>query len=66
VILTAPSGAAAQPLTPRPGAARGVAPKAVDATELGLWRATDGKLTTLVNVGPANPKEFPSDLDHRR
>ena len=36
----------------------GVWRKAVDATELGLWRATDGKLTTLVNVGPANPKEF--------
>jgi hypothetical protein len=28
------------------------------ANELGLWRATDGKLTTLVNVGPANPREF--------
>jgi hypothetical protein len=36
----------------------GVWRKAIDATELGLWRATDGKLTTLVNVGPANPKEF--------
>ena len=31
---------------------------AVDANELGLWRATDGKLTALVNVGPANPREF--------
>ena len=28
------------------------------ASELGLWRATDGKLTTLINVGPANPREF--------
>jgi hypothetical protein len=28
------------------------------ANELGLWRATDGKLTTLVNVGPINPREF--------
>jgi hypothetical protein len=36
----------------------GVWRKAIDATELGLWRATDGKLTALVNVGPANPKEF--------
>ena len=36
----------------------GVWRKVVEATELGLWRATDGKLTTLVNVGPANPKEF--------
>ena len=31
---------------------------AVDANELGLWRASDGKLTALVNVGPANPREF--------
>jgi hypothetical protein len=30
----------------------------LQANELGLWRATDGKLTTLVNVGPANPREF--------
>ena len=29
-----------------------------EANELGLWRATDGKLTALVNVGPANPREF--------
>ena len=28
------------------------------ANELGLWRATDGKLNALVNVGPANPREF--------
>jgi hypothetical protein len=37
-----------------PGRWRG----ATEASELGLWRATDGKLTTLVNVGPANPREF--------
>jgi hypothetical protein len=30
----------------------------VPADELGLWRATDGKLTAMVNVGPANPREF--------
>jgi hypothetical protein len=36
----------------------GVWRKTIDANELGLWRATDGKLTTLVNVGPANPREF--------
>ncbi len=30
----------------------------VTANELGLWRATDGKLTALSNVGPANPREF--------
>ncbi|HEX4616256.1 MAG TPA: hypothetical protein VH230_10105, partial [Stellaceae bacterium] len=36
----------------------GVWKNAVQANELGLWRATDGKLTALVNVGPANPREF--------
>jgi hypothetical protein len=30
----------------------------VQANELGLWRATDGKLNALANVGPANPREF--------
>jgi hypothetical protein len=30
----------------------------VRATELGLWRANDGKLSALINVGPANPREF--------
>ena len=30
----------------------------MQANELGLWRATDGKLTALTNVGPANPREF--------
>jgi len=29
-----------------------------EANELGLWQATDGKLKALINVGPANPKEF--------
>src|SRR3954462_2574875 len=28
------------------------------ANELGLWRATDGKLTAMVNVGPGNPREY--------
>ena len=28
------------------------------ADELGLWRATDGKLSALASVGPANPREF--------
>src|SRR5499427_3091968 len=36
----------------------GVWRSTVQANELGLWRATDGKLTALVNVGPANPREF--------
>jgi len=30
----------------------------VAANELGLWHANDGKLDALVNVGPANPREF--------
>lgn len=37
-----------------PGLFRAMTP----ASELGLWRATDGELTTLVNVGPINPLEF--------
>jgi hypothetical protein len=27
----------------------------VETKELGLWRASDGKLTAPANVGPANP-----------
>jgi hypothetical protein len=56
VTLTMPSGAT-QTLTLKasePGLWQGV----IDANELGLWRATDGKLTALINVGPANPREF--------
>jgi len=56
VIVTSPSGA--QRNLTLDQAEPGVWRKAVDATELGLWRATDGKLTALVNVGPANPREF--------
>ncbi len=56
IIVTSPSGAT-QNLT-LDQAEPGVYRKAIDASELGLWRATDGKLTTLVNVGPANPREF--------
>jgi hypothetical protein len=56
VILTSPSGQ--QRTLTLDQAQPGVWRKTIDATELGLWRATDGKLTTLVNVGPANPKEF--------
>jgi hypothetical protein len=56
VTLTSPTGAARtlnlQPAEP------GVWRAAVAANELGLWRATDGKLTALANVGPANPREF--------
>jgi hypothetical protein len=56
VTLTSPSGAS-QVLKldqTQPGAWE----KSVNANELGLWRATDGKLNALVNIGPANPREF--------
>jgi hypothetical protein len=56
VMLTTPSGAS-RTLTlesAEPGVWRGT----VKANELGLWRATDGKLSALINVGPANPREF--------
>ena len=56
VTLTSPSGAtrtlklnATEP---------GVWESSVAANELGLWRATDGKLNALVNIGPANPLEY--------
>jgi hypothetical protein len=56
VTLTSPTGKTRtlnlQPAEP------GVWRAAVTANELGLWRATDGKLTALANVGPANPREF--------
>lgn len=56
VTVTTPSGATRTVTlaASEPGLWRGSTP----AGELGLWRATDGKLTTLVNVGPANPREF--------
>src|SRR5882757_678216 len=56
VTLTLPSGAT-RTITlaaGEPGLWRG----SIRATELGLWRATDGKLNALVNVGPPNPREF--------
>jgi hypothetical protein len=56
VTLTSPSGAT-RTLTLDAGEP-GVWHSTVPANELGLWRATDGKLTALVNVGPANPREF--------
>ena len=56
VTLTSPTGKSRtlDLQSVEPGLWRAVAP----ADELGLWRATDGKLTALVNVGPANPREF--------
>jgi hypothetical protein len=56
VTLTSPSGAT-QTLTLKPSEP-GVYQGVVDANELGLWRATDGQLTALINIGPANPREF--------
>ena len=56
VMLTSPSGATR---TPKLDAKKpGVWESSVSANELGLWRATDGKLNALINVGPANPREY--------
>jgi hypothetical protein len=56
VTLTSPSGTTRTlKLAPvEPGTWQGSVP----ANELGLWRATDGKLNALVSIGPANPREF--------
>ena len=56
VTLTSPSGASSvlKLETTEPG----VWEKSIVADELGLWRATDGKLNALINIGPANPREF--------
>jgi hypothetical protein len=56
VTVTRPSGATA--VVPLQASEPGLWTGSVPANELGLWRATDGKLTTLVNIGPANPREF--------
>jgi hypothetical protein len=56
VTLTSPSGATQ--VLKLDAAEPGVWEKSVKADELGLWRATDGKLNALVNIGPANPREF--------
>ena len=56
VTITTPTGAT-RSLTltaAEPGLFRAAFP----ADTLGLWRATDGTLTALVNVGPLNPREF--------
>ena len=56
VTLTSPTGAT-RTLTLNPSEP-GVWQTNVTANELGLWRATDGKLNALINIGPANPREF--------
>ena len=56
VTLTTPSGKTRTVmLSP---AEPGVWRSTIEANELGLWRASDGTLTALANVGPANPREF--------
>ncbi|TAL81343.1 MAG: hypothetical protein EPN75_04655 [Beijerinckiaceae bacterium] len=56
VRITSPSGKVETvPLKP---AAPGLSRATVKATELGLYRLSDGKLTALANVGPENPREF--------
>jgi hypothetical protein len=56
VTLTMPSGKTQtmKLVQAEPGVWRST----IEAKELGLWHATDGKLSALANVGPANPREF--------
>ncbi len=56
VTLTAPSGKN-RSLTLSP-TGPGVWRSTIEVNELGLWRATDGALNALANVGPPNPREF--------
>jgi hypothetical protein len=56
VTVTAPSGSTRTTKLDRKKP--GVWESTVSANELGLWRATDGKLNALINVGPANPREY--------
>ncbi len=56
VTLTSPSGATRVVKLDR--IKPGLWQSTVATSELGLWRATDGKLNALVNIGPANPLEF--------
>src|SRR5258705_12115694 len=56
VTVTTPSGQTRTLTLDKSGP--GVWKAVTQANELGLWRATDGKLTALVNVGPANPREY--------
>jgi hypothetical protein len=56
VTLTSPSGKT-RTLT-LAEAHPGVWRASIEANELGLWRASDGTVTALANVGPANPREF--------
>ncbi|KAA5602194.1 hypothetical protein [Blastochloris sulfoviridis] len=55
VTLTSPSGQART--VTLASAEPGIWRAEVEARELGLWRANDGTLSALVNVGPINPRE---------
>jgi len=56
VTLTSPSGKTSTVTLTQ--AEPGVWRTTIAANELGLWHANDGKLDALVNIGPANPREF--------
>ena len=56
ITLTSPTGA--QRTLDLNAVEPGLWRTTLTANELGLWRAADGKLTALANVGPANPREF--------
>src|SRR5947208_6975429 len=56
VTLTTPSGKS-RTVTLSP-AEPGVWRSTIEANDAGLWRASDGTLNALANVGPANPREF--------
>lgn len=56
VTITTPTGATRQ-VTLAP-AAPGLFRVTFPADMLGLWRASDGTHTALVNIGPLNPREF--------
>ncbi|MCC6610357.1 MAG: hypothetical protein IT515_11890 [Burkholderiales bacterium] len=56
VTVTPPSGTART--VELQSAEPGIFRAGTEANEFGLWRATDGELTALVNVGPINPREY--------
>ncbi|MCP8936996.1 hypothetical protein NK718_00565 [Alsobacter sp. SYSU M60028] len=56
VTYTGPSGAAKT--VNLAAASPGLWEANFDATETGLYRLTDGKLTAFVSVGPPNPREY--------
>ena len=55
-MRTAPSGATR--VVTLAASTPGVSRASVKVEEFGLYRLTDGELSSLVNVGPENPREF--------